>query len=92
MPLAGVARTRAPRHASRVRDWVFRFDVDEDQRRDALALRIEDHLWGDGVTFDRWTMRISVAADTEDDALKIARAVVRASTEGTDLFTEPLSE
>ena len=36
-------------------------------------------------------MRITVAADTEDDALKIARAVVRASTAGTDLYTEPLA-
>ena len=84
--------SRAERNASLVRDWVFRFDVDDDQRRDALALRIEDHLWGDGVTFDRWTMRLSVSADSEDDALKIARAVVRAATRDSDLYTEPLRE
>jgi len=87
-----VAHPRARRHASRVRDYIFRLEVDDDARRDSLALRIEDHLWGDGVTFDRWTMRLTVAGDTEDDALKIARAVVRASTRDTDLYTEPLTD
>jgi len=87
-----VARRRPRRHDSRVRDYVFRLDVPDDARRDALALRIEDHLWGDGVTFDRWTMRLTVAGDTEDDALKIARAVVRASTKETDLYSEPLTD
>ena len=56
----------------------FGFDVADDARRDALALRIEDHLWGDGVTFDRWTMRLTVAGDTrgrraEDRARRGAR-------------------
>jgi hypothetical protein len=80
------------RHDSRVRDYVFRLDVTDDTRRDALSQRIEDHLWGDGVTFDRWTMRLTVTGDTEDDALKIARAVVRASTKDTDLYSEPLAD
>jgi hypothetical protein len=80
---------RPVRHASPVRDYVFRLDVPDEARRDALALRIEDHLWGDGVTFDRWTMRLTVRGDSEDDALKIARAVVRAATKDTDLYAEP---
>jgi len=75
-----------------VRDYVFRLDVTDEERRDALSQRIEDHLWGDGVTFDRWTMRLTVRGDTEDDALKIARAVVRASTRDTDLYSEPLTD
>ena len=87
-----MAHPRARGHDPRVRDYIFRLEVDDDARRDALALRIEDHLWGDGVTFDRWTMRLTVAGDTEDDALKIARAVVRASTRDTDLYTEPLTD
>lgn len=74
-----------------MRDHVFRLEVDDDARRDALALRIEDHLWGDGVTFDRWTMRLTVAGDSEDDALKVARAVVRAAAKDSDLYTEPLA-
>lgn len=74
-----------------MRDYVFRLNVDEDARRDALSQRIEDHLWGDGVTFDRWTMRLTVRGDDELEALKIARAVVRASTRDTDLYTEPES-
>ena len=70
----------------------FASTLADDARRDALALRIEDHLWGDGVTFDRWTMRLTVAGDTEDDALKIARAVVRAATKDTDLYVEPVTD
>jgi len=54
----------SPRHDWGVRDYVFRLDVPDDARRDALALRIEDHLWGDGVSFDRWTMRLTVAGDS----------------------------
>ncbi len=72
-----------------MREYVFLLDVDDEARRDALALRIEDHLWGDGVTFDRRTMRLTVAGDSEDEALKVARAVVRASTKDSDLYTEP---
>ena len=75
-----------------MRDYVFRLEVRDDAHRDALSSRIEDHLWGDGVTFDRWTMRLTVREDTEDDALKIARAVVRASTQDTDLYSEPLTD
>ena len=75
-----------------MRDYIFRLDVSDDARRDALSAHIEDHLWGDGVTFDRWTMRLTVRGDTEDDALKIARAVVRASTKDTDLYSEPLTD
>ena len=72
-----------------MRDYVFLLDVDDEARRDALALRIEDHLWGDGVTFDRRTMRLTVEGDSEDEALKVARAVVRASTKDSDLYTDP---
>ena len=75
-----------------MRDFFFRFDVPDDRRRDALASRLEDKLWGDGVSFDRWTMRLTVAGDVESDAMKIARAAVRAATKGTDLYSEPLSE
>ena len=75
-----------------VRDFVFRFEVPDDALRDALASRLEDRLWGDGVSFDRWTMRLTVAGDTETDALKIARAAVRAATKGTELYSEPRGE
>jgi hypothetical protein len=75
-----------------VRDFVFRLDVPDEAQRDALASRLEDRLWGDGVSFDRWTMRITVAADAESDALKVARAAVHAATKGTELYCEPLGD
>ena len=75
-----------------MRDFVFRFDVPDERHRDALAARLEDRLWGDGVSFDRWTMRLTVRADLEDDALKIARAATRAVTKDTDLYSEPLGD
>lgn len=73
-----------------MREFVFRFDVDDDGRSDALASRLEDRLWGDGVDFDRRTMRLTVNGDLEGDALRLARAAVRAATRGTDLYAEPL--
>ena len=75
-----------------MREFVFRFDIPDDERRDALASRLEDRLWGDGVSFDRWTMRLTVTGDLEPEALKLARAAVRAVTAGTDLYSEPLEE
>ncbi len=75
-----------------MREFFFRFDVPDDEHRDALATRLEDRLWGDGVSFDRWTMRLTVTGDLERDALKTARAAVRAATSGTDLYVEPLGE
>ncbi len=83
---------RRRRHAWWVREFHFRLDVPDEERRDALAARLEDRLWGDGVSFDRWTMRLTVTADLEQDALKLARAAVRAATAGTDLYAEPVSE
>jgi hypothetical protein len=75
-----------------VRDYVFRFDVRDDEHADALASRLEDRLWGDGVSFDRWTMRLTVRADLESDALKVACAATRAVAKGTDLYAEPVAE
>jgi len=75
-----------------MREFVFRFDVPDDRRRDALAARLEDRLWGAGVAFDRWTMRLTVDGDLERDAEKVARAAVRSATKGTDLYAEPLAE
>ncbi len=64
----------------------------DEEHGDALATRMEDRLWGDGVSFDRWTMRLTVRGDLESDALKLARACVRAVTKDTDLYCEPLPE
>jgi len=75
-----------------VRAFVFRLELPDDHRRDALASQLEDRLRADECSFDPWSMRLTVQAADIFDAQKIAKAVVWAATLGTDLYTEPVGE